>query len=747
LAQSGRLDAAKEMLTAFLKTHPGSFEALSLMAKIAGVMRDFPNSKKFFLQALQLEQRRADLFYDYGSMLAASGDYQAAVPELAKAVELDPQNPDYHYNLGCAWSAIENHAGAVEAFRSTLKLSPDLAKAWQNLGHSYISLQDWPLALEAFTQLRTLDPVSEDGRLGLILTLRVLDRNEEADQLQAEAIADDPSGILAQRIMSMDLRRSGASIDEAALWAAHHAAPLDAQPLINLAIFLQRHERLPEIVPQLIEGALENGNDSRLMTLTGLALVDMGDFGARTESILLHADALGGDFHNPCNGLGYLYLQRGNLNAATHWMRKAHEHAPKSATIHSNLLFALRHSNLLTPDELFAEHRRFGEIQETHCEPMELPPLTPADADRKLRIGFVSPDLRNHPVVLFFEPYLDNIDRSQFHVTLYYTRGNIDHVTLRLKSKCDEWRHIYNLGPEDGAKLVRDDNIDILIDLAGHTANNGLPIFLRRPAHLQVSWLGYPGTTGLTRMDYRFAPLYEQPWSTEKIIEHGGSAFRPPLNSPEVAPQPALSGAPFTFACLNKGMKASDAAFETWARILQRTPGSRFIMMASSAEIDATQEHVLPIFYAHGIAPERIIIRERRPLIDFLKMLSEVDLALDPFPYNGGTTSRLTLWMGVPYVTLYGETEASRGGKHLLSAVGLGEFVAQSQQAYEDIAVDFAQSPERLAAIRSDLRERMQQTPVMNEKNAAIRFQAIIRSLWNERVKHHGVTTSAVEPA
>lgn len=741
LAQSGQFKAARDTLASALKKDAKSVEALALLGRIAALQQDYDASLDAFKKAVVLAPRRDDLLFDLGNMLAMADDLTGAVDALSKACALAPRKADHHYNLGCACAGLGDHRAAVGAFRAAVALKPDMAEGWESLGQSALAMGDWDAAIPAYQRLLDLTPQSEDAIIRLSIALRSAGRHADADALKNDAIAQDPGSSLARQLIDMTTGQWKGAVGEQDLVAAHLADPLAPDPVCDLAEYLEKRSRLPELLPQLIASAVENGDHARVMTMTGQALIETGDFSEQTESILLHADALGGQTHKPCNALGYLYERRGNLPEAAKWYRKAHEHDPTIGYFHSNLLFALRHSARLTPEELFTEHRRYGEIQEPLHDPLPLPALTAADADRRLRIGFVSGDFCAHPVTMFFEPYLDHLDRSQFHVTLYYTLRPVDKTTERLRDKADRWRQIANLSADDAARLVQTDGIDILIDLAGHTAGNGLPVFVRKPAHLQMTWLGYPGTSGLSRMDYRLTDHGSDPCATapslhvEKLLYIPGTTFRPPPACPPVAPPPVLETGFITFGSFNRPSKISDACFRLWGEILARTPGSRLVMVASAREIDTIRAQVGAHLKAAGVDPARLDLHSRLPLADFMALLGTVDIALDPFPYSGGTTSLLTLWMGVPFVTLAGTDGASRGGQETLGAVRAPELIGQTGQDYVEIAVALAADLPRLTMLRSELRARLMLSPGLQEADAVGRFAEVLRQAWRDHVR------------
>jgi predicted O-linked N-acetylglucosamine transferase (SPINDLY family) len=407
---------------------------------------------------------------------------------------------------------------------------------------------------------------------------------------------------------------------------------------------------------------------------------------------------------------------------------------PNSPVAYANLLTALHFPDGVGPDEIYAEHLRWAE---RHAR-SHYPRGTPSFANdwrsaRPLRVGYISPDFREYPASRFFEPLLAHHDRAivrpQHH----------DAVMRRCQAYGHAWRDIAGMSDERVERIVRDDQIDVLVDLAGHMANPRLTLFGRRPAPVQVTYLGYPSTTGLGTMDYRFTDSLHDPpgqterWHTERLVRLDPCCwcYRPDDDAPDVSTLPALSrGGRVTFAAFNRPAKASPRILALWARVLATVPGSRLMaLVAPGAETDAG---LLRSFDHYGIGSDRLTLVERRPRADYVRLWGEVDLALDTFPYHGMTTTCDGLWMGVPTVTLAGNTHVSRVGVSLLGAVDLGDFIAQDDAGYVAAAVNAVGDLTRLTELRAGLRARMQRSPLRDEVGLTRRVEAVYRTMWRE---------------
>ena len=411
--------------------------------------------------------------------------------------------------------------------------------------------------------------------------------------------------------------------------------------------------------------------------------------------------------------LGELRQRRGDIAGAM----AAFAQAPATPTNISCLLASYNYAEGISPQAVFAAHKTGSARIEASVA--RLPPPAPPREGR-LRVGYLSPDLRDHSVAFFIEPVLAAHDRSAVEVFCYSTAARPDAVTQRLASLADHWRNCASHSDGALAKQVRSDGIDLLIDLAGHTVGNRLPAFAMRPAPVQATWIGYPNTTGLTAMDFRLTDAVSDPpgadaFYTERLVRlpHGFLCYRPPDDAP--APQPPPPERPLTFASFNAVPKYGDACIAAWSAILRRLPAARLRLKAYDLANGLARRRLLARFSEHGIDAGRIellpLIAERRA---HLAVYNEVDLALDTFPYNGTTTTCEALWMGVPVLALRGESHAGRTGASLLTGLGLQALIAATIEDYVEAAVAMADAghPWRSAERRRDLRTRMQAAPL-----------------------------------
>jgi predicted O-linked N-acetylglucosamine transferase (SPINDLY family) len=443
------------------------------------------------------------------------------------------------------------------------------------------------------------------------------------------------------------------------------------------------------------------------------------------------------------SNLGIGYGLCGEHARSLECFRKAIDADQAFLPARSNLLLALQYSASPTPENIAEEHRRHGRAWEAGAlvPPPRSDRIHPAKRvlRRVLRVGYVSGDFRRHPVACFIEPILLQHDRTKFEVFCYYNAPFADTVTRRLQRAASHWRSIARMDDLEAARLIRADRCDILIDLGGHTHGNRLGVFALRPAAVQATYLGYPGTTGLTSIQYRITDATCDPdgvtdrYHTEKLVRLDGCfvCYRPNSRSPRPEGLPADVTGHFTFGSFNHHPKLSPETTALWAQILRQTPGARLLLKSRSLSDAGVAAATRRLFGMHGVASERLELRgyavsERQHLATY----NEVDLALDPLPYNGTTTTCEALWMGTPVISLEGSAHVSRVGMSLLKAAGLAELIAANEAAYLQMAVTLANDRDGIRRIRTGLRGKMARSALCDAAGFTRRFEAALWQMW-----------------
>jgi protein O-GlcNAc transferase len=440
------------------------------------------------------------------------------------------------------------------------------------------------------------------------------------------------------------------------------------------------------------------------------------------------------------NGMANALQDQGRLEEAEVYYRQALKINPLH-TYYDNLLFMMNYNARYDAQAVFSEHLRFAGQFEEPLRAYIVPHRNDATTSRRLRIGYVSPDFRRHSVAYFVEPVIASHNRKKSEVFCYSDVAVQDEVTVRIRRYADHWMSITGMSDEKAAELIRKDRIDILVDLAGHTANNRLLVFARKPAPVQVSWIGYPNTTGLSTIDYRLVDSYTDPpgltdpFYTEKLIRMPDCflCYMPDRNAPVIGGLPALKCGYVTFGSFNYFPKVSQETVAVWSAVLRALPDAHLVLKTRNFSDETTRRYAMEKFTRQGIAAERIeLLSVKTSFGEHLNTYNRVDIALDTFPYNGTTTTCEALWMGVPVITFAGSTHASRVGVSLLSNVGLPGLVAGTSEEYVSIAVNLAGDLERLSALREGLRDRMAHSPLTDAKRLVISLENCYRKIWEK---------------
>ena len=424
-----------------------------------------------------------------------------------------------------------------------------------------------------------------------------------------------------------------------------------------------------------------------------------------------------------------------DLREALRSITTARQLEPERFDLESVELLTLTLSDALSAEELFARQRAFGERLEAVVGARTAPFARSADPERRLRIGYVSCDFNRHPVAWFLQPLLERHDRAHFEAVCYFT-GEMDELTAQVRAAADSWRDAKSLTDEELAKRVEEDGVDVLVDLTGHAGALRLGVFARQPAPVQVSWLGYLGSTGLSRIQYRLTDSRADPpgdadrLHTEALfrLPHSLWCYRPVHDEPHAAEPPGKARGFTTFGSFNHAPKLSAAARRAWVQILRGAPGARLLVVGFPE--GRARRALLREFADAGVDGSRLTLLPRVSFGEYLRQFDAVDLALDSMPYGGGTTTFDTLWMGVPVLTLVGERSAGRSSASILGALGLHEWIAATPDDYVRLALAHAADSARLADLRATLRARLRASPLMDEAGFARDMEGAYREMW-----------------
>ena len=643
--------------------------------------------------------------------------------------------------------AIELHrsgnlAAASALYREVLQTQPQHANALHLLGLVARHEGDLARAVEFFTQAIAADPAVAPFRLNRGLTLRALGRTTEAlDDFQT-ARRIDPALAEAHHQEGNALKHLGRFAEAVGpLRTTVQLAPKLATAWLNLGTACLEIRELDEAVRAFREALALEPARPEAHNILGHTLVLLSRY-SEAESAFNEALRLRPNYAAAHDNLGGLLKAQARIPEAIEHYRAALALTPSAAT-HSNLLLALNFSDTMTPEEIFAEHVRWDELYAAPLRSTESSASLDRTRELRLRVGYVSPDFINHAVSRFIEPVLGAHDRSRFEVFCYSNTSTPDAVTARLRSLTEHWRDTALLDDAQTAALVREDRIDLLVDLAGHTAGNQLLAFARKPAPVQVTWIGYPNTTGLGAMDYRLTDAITDPpglteaFHREQLVRLPGpfSCYLPSVESPEVSPLPALAAGHITFGSFNHFSKLTPAVVELWARLLRECPAARLLLRARSLADKETAARLRATFADLGVEPTRLELDgSQLSIAAHQGRYDRVDLALDPFPYNGTTTTCEALWMGIPVITLAGRTHVARVGASLLTHLGTPEWIAHSPDDYIDRCRTVISDLPKLAAIRTGLRDRFRASPLGNATAFTKNLEETYATLWAQRL-------------
>lgn len=688
-------------------------------------------AERLYTIILQNQPDHSDGLHLAGLLAYQTGRNALAVTLIRKAVAQQSESPLYNANFATVLKASGNLSEAERFSRRAIALMPESAASYFNLSNTLAGRGQHDEALAGYRRTHLIDPAFNEARFKEGTVLAQLGRPGEAVAVLADGLRRQPDSLMFLYQMAVVLWNAGRPEESIAAYRrALAVAPDNGRAWADLGNALMRQGRGGEALQayrramRLMPTDAAVANDGGLLYLRHFALATARDVFRR---------AIASDPANPLpyNNLSASARNQGHQQEAMVLLRRASALVPGDDKVYGNMLLTM----LYQPD---ADHER---IRDAHIEwasrraPAEpAPPFAASrDGERRLRIGYVSPDFRNHAAAFYLRPLLEAHDRSRFDLVCYAEVANPDGVTETFRALADGWVDTTALSDQAMAERVRADGIDVLVDLAGHTANNRLRAFALRAAPVQVTWFGYGCTTGLPTMDYFLTDHWMVPEGTEHLyvervwrLPEVMRCYAPPDDAPAVGPLPALGTRRITFASLNSFFKVTPVVVELWARVLRRVPDSTLLVVSQNPAEDIERR-----FAAHGIGRERLrIVTGHLSMAGFMELHNQIDVALDPFPHTGATTTFHSLWMGVPVVTLKGPHSTQRGSSGILEPLGLSELAADSLDGYLDVAVRLAADIDRLAALRQVLRGRLADSTFLQPRRLVSQLEDAYRAMW-----------------
>jgi predicted O-linked N-acetylglucosamine transferase (SPINDLY family) len=726
------------------------------------------DARRLYAEALSADPGHTLALFRSGLLELQEGRHEAALARIAQAAAADLADARYQFGLGQALQAVGRWREAAAAYRRVLRAgaaSPDAHKA---LG---LALQRGGLpeqAAAAYRDALALEP-DDAGALGNLGTaLRELGDIEGSIRLlEAAARIEPQTASHAVNLGIAHCERREFSIAESILRAALRNEPDNADAAFNLGNALRGLGRTHEALDQYRRCAELRPDHCEALNNSGIAAKELGDF---TSSMAAFRAALRArpDYVTAINNLGCLLrtlgrleeaeetLRRGlaidprhaalldnlgnvlkdagELDEAIECFRRALEIAPTNASTHGNLCYALSFQ-AVRADCVLEECLRWNSRFAAPLARSAPEPGRDLSPERRLKIGYVSADFRDHCQSLFMRPLLAHHDPAAVEVFCYSSVERPDEITRQLARHADVWREARGLDDVALCRLIREDGIDVLVDLTMHMANGRPLVFARKPAPVQIAWLAYPGTTGMDAIDYRLSDPRLDPEGfdhhySERTVRLPDSfwCYDPMIAGLDVNPLPALARGRITIGCLNNPCKLTDRTLRLWNGVMRALPQAELLLMAPPGR---HRRRLTERLGAHGIAAEQVRFTAFRPRAEYLRSYHEIDLGLDTFPYNGHTTSLDALWMGVPIVTRVGETCVGRGGLSQLFHLDLLDLAAESDAAFVDTAVALARDLDRLSALRTSLRARIEASALMDAARFARNIEHAYRGAWS----------------
>jgi len=587
-----------------------------------------------------------------------NADYQQAEKCYIKILEVVPNHADTLHYLGLVKHLTGENQEALEYLNKAKQYAPNDAEISFNLGCIHQELNIWQLAVNSYQNTINLNSKHAMAHNNLAVVLNKIGDKKGFNQHAKKAYALNPNSY---------------------------------EIIVNYATYLTSNSKFIDAITMYKQALTTHPDDNQVLI-------------------------------NLCINLQKTWQHK----VAAKYLAKTYFSPKNSPANNSSILYLMHYDASISPETVFQRHAEWGKLVQENISPNEIIPIQKRTTGQKIRIGYISPDFKNHAVANFIEPLLEHHNKTKFEIYAYNNNnGKPDQVTDRLKPSFSHWKDIALVPDDKLYKTIRNDKIDILIDLAGHTANNRLMVFAKRAAPVQISYLGYPNTTGLSNMDYRITDQWADPSGssdkihTEKLLrlENGFLCYKPRNHCPPVGPLPAVTNNYITFGSFNNAMKINDEVVELWCDVLRQLPTSQLLLKNAAYTDQAVIDIIHSRFESYGIDKERIILH---PFIkddyESIDLYNQMDIALDTFPYNGTTTTSESLWMGVPVITLIGDSHVSRVSYSILNQIGLAELACSSKKEFINKAKAIANDIAYLEKMRNGLRDKCKNSTFTNSE-------------------------------
>jgi len=753
----GRAERVIDLLLSVVEQAPSvaaGWHALGLACESSGAAED---AERFLAKACSLSEGTALYWKDLGRVYLLRNRFDAALGALDRSLALDASDTITHYLRGQACSSLKRYTDAIDSFGVVLQRQPESAPALNSLGNVMRAVDRLVEAMDLYRMALKVNPEHMESwhNLGVIHALRK--EWKESAACEAAAVAHRPQ--FWQAYVGLGLALSQQKLYD------------DAEPCFHQALAIAGDK--PDILIELgnLAAGRQNGAEAMewyrramnadpnyagaFLNAAGLLRIN----GALEEALSLseHVRQIDPKNTNAHNMIGNCLSELGRVREALGSFQAAVELDPADAVAHSNLLYNLNFHTAFARAQIATLHAAWGRMQERRAQTVGVAPRTRPDLRKRLRIGYVSGDFRRHSVMYFLAPILRRHARDEFEIYCFSNVDREDEVTRQVRQMDIVWRDITAMPDLQACRQIVDDEIDILVDLAGHTGANRLGIFAHKPAPVQCTYLGYPNTTGLRAIDYRIVdaitdPLdTADPYCTEALVRlpRGFHCFSAPDPAsepgPEDQPQLELRVNPvlpeerhgrLTFGTFNNNKKIDAETIRLWGCLLASFPEAQILLKGRAFRNREVRDTIYRRFAAEGVSSDRILLRvQQRSLAEHLNQYNDVDIALDTYPYNGTTTTFEALWMGVPVVTVCGESHASRVGASILTNLGHTEWVAHNDAELIEACRKLVANRDRRSALRLALREELRKGNLMDEAGFVLQLEAFYREAWRRHCK------------
>lgn len=723
--QTGRLGEAEALYRQILgadENHAGASHYLGIISQQVG---RYDLAVQWIQRSIALRPEEANAHSNLGEAYRAMGRFDEAISAYRRALEIQPNHAQGLNNLANALRESGQFAESKAACRHALERHPNDPTAWLNLGNALWDENDLKGAIAAAQRALELKPDYAEAANNLGISLKKMGRLEEAAAAYRRALELKPNLAAAHNNLGHVLRDQG-SLREAEK-AFLSAIAIDAgyaEAYFNLAVVRADEERFAEAV-DLCRRAIERRPElPEAHVNLGAALARQGRL---DEAMVEYRRVLTMKPDHPqahiC--LGNAYKDQGRLDEAIGEYREVLRIVPDNAGAHSNLIYALHFQAQADAQTILTAQRDWNEQFRQSARPH----ANDRDPQRRLRVGYVSADFRDHVIGRNLLPLFKQHDRRAFEVTCYSGVTKADDLTRQFQALVDHWHSTLGIGDEALAEQIRSDEIDILVDLSQHLEGNRLTMFAYRPAPVQVSFAGYPESAGVEAIPHRISDRFLEPGRDDVSLIDSFWCYDPCGMEMPVNELPARNNGWVTFGCLNNFCKVNEPTLLLWAKILTRVESSRLMLLSAAG---SHRQRTLDILTGAGIEAQRVTFVEQRGRRAYLELYRGIDICLDTFPYNGHTTSLDALWMGVPVISLAGPDAVSRAGLSQLSNLGLAELVTFSEDRYVDIATELAADLPRLRELRKTLRGRMEDSVLMDAPRFARGIESAFRTIWQQ---------------